>query len=68
MVRHEPLPVLITDGAQLTLVFQNLIGNAIKFRGAEAPEIHISTEATAKEWHLRGEGQRDWDCAGACRR
>ena len=50
VVRHEHLPVLITDGAQLTLVFQNLIGNAIKFRGAEAPAIHISAEATAKEW------------------
>ncbi|HEY3971971.1 MAG TPA: ATP-binding protein [Candidatus Sulfotelmatobacter sp.] len=50
VVKHEQLPVVITDGAQLTQVFQNLIGNAIKFRGAEVPVIEVSAEATAKEW------------------
>jgi signal transduction histidine kinase len=50
VVKHGQLPVLITDGAQLTHVFQNLIGNAIKFHGAEAPVIAVTAEATTKDW------------------
>lgn len=43
-VTFDSLPTLQTDRFQLTLVFQNLIGNAIKFR-AEAPlRIHIGTK------------------------
>ncbi len=40
-VRHDALPVLPVDGSQLALLFQNLIGNAIKFCGDRAPEIDI---------------------------
>src|SRR6202035_5290872 len=36
------LPAVTTDDAQLSQVFQNLIGNAIKYRRAEAPRIHVS--------------------------
>lgn len=39
------LPTVFCDRHQLGQVFQNLIGNAIKFRGAEAPRIDISAEA-----------------------
>ncbi len=31
-------------------LFQNLIGNAIKFRGKEKPRIHIAAEQKGKEW------------------
>ena len=36
------LPVVYADSVQLTQVFQNLIGNALKFRGADLPRVHIS--------------------------
>jgi signal transduction histidine kinase len=38
------LPVLRADSNQMALVFQNLITNAIKFRGKDPPEIIISAE------------------------
>jgi signal transduction histidine kinase len=38
------LPVVMADPLQLTQVFQNLIANAIKFHGAEAPVIRIDAE------------------------
>ena len=41
----------MTDETQLTQVFQNLVGNAIKYRGAELPLVHISATKTAdNEW------------------
>jgi PAS domain S-box-containing protein len=41
-VTADPLPVVAADGGQLEHVFQNLVGNAVKFRGAEAPQVHVS--------------------------
>ncbi len=40
------LPVVMADPLQLTQVFQNLIGNAIKFRGAAPPVIDVSAACT----------------------
>ncbi len=37
----DELPVVIADGVQLAQLFQNLIGNAVKFRGTEAPRIRV---------------------------
>jgi light-regulated signal transduction histidine kinase (bacteriophytochrome) len=42
VVTKDPLPVVATDNAQLTQVFQNLIGNAIEYRGTEVPQVHVS--------------------------
>jgi PAS domain S-box-containing protein len=51
MVDHDPLPAIVTDETQLVQVFQNLIGNAIKYRGAELPHVHISaTREANEEW------------------
>ena len=50
VVQHAQLPVVVADGSQLVQVFQNLIGNAIKFRGSEPPAIRISAEEKGKEW------------------
>ncbi len=47
---YDPLPAIAVDPSQLSRVFQNLIGNAIKFRGEEAPRIHISAERRGEEW------------------
>ena len=43
-ITHDPLPQVISDFVQLGQVFQNLIGNSIKYRGSEPPRIHISAE------------------------
>jgi|GEM_PF-6236678 len=42
VITRDELPVLMADHIQLGQLFQNLIGNAIKFRGENIPEIHIS--------------------------
>jgi PAS domain S-box-containing protein len=42
VVTHDSLPAVTTDDSQLSQVFQNLIGNAIKYRGTEVPRIHVS--------------------------
>ncbi len=52
VITRDPLPKLEGDLALLTQLFQNLIGNAIKFRGAEPPRIHISAEKQGKDWRL----------------
>ena len=51
-VTSGPLPVVNADSAQLTQLFQNLIGNAIKFRRKEPPRVHVSVEKRAKEWEF----------------
>jgi signal transduction histidine kinase len=49
-VNWNGLPVVKADASQLTLVFQNLIANAIKFHGAETPVIQIESEKKDCEW------------------
>jgi PAS domain S-box-containing protein len=50
VITHDPLPTVMVDGSQLAQVFQNLIGNAIKFRGEEPPRIHIAAERKGDGW------------------
>ncbi len=50
VVKYDPLPAVLADGSHLTQVFQNLIGNAIKFRGATQPVIQIRAEMKTREW------------------
>ena len=50
VVTHDPLPTVVADASQLTQLFQNLIGNAIKFRGEDAPRVYIAAEWKAGEW------------------
>jgi light-regulated signal transduction histidine kinase (bacteriophytochrome) len=49
-VTHGPLPTVMADEVQLTQLFQNLIANAIKFRGQALPEIHLSAEKQDTHW------------------
>ena len=50
VITHENLPTVCADGSQLVLVFQNLIANAIKFRRADVPRIHVSAQDKGGEW------------------
>ncbi len=50
-VQVPDLPEVISDEAQMRQVFQNLIGNAIKYRSQErAPIVTVATEKTPTEW------------------
>jgi signal transduction histidine kinase len=50
LITHDPLPTVKADSTQLMAVFQNLIGNAIKFHAEKQPRIHVSAERQGKEW------------------
>jgi signal transduction histidine kinase len=50
IVTYDELPTVIADFSQMSRLFQNLIGNAIKFRGNESPKVHISAERNGNEW------------------
>jgi PAS domain S-box-containing protein len=50
-VTQDKLPTLVADHAQLVQLFQNLVGNALKYRGTEPPHVHVSAKKNrAKEW------------------
>jgi len=49
-VTYDPLPTVMADDVQLGQLFQNLIGNAIKFRSEEPPHIHVSAERNQDKW------------------
>jgi light-regulated signal transduction histidine kinase (bacteriophytochrome) len=42
LVTHDPLPAVMADEIQLVQLFQNLVGNAIKYQGKNVPKIHVS--------------------------
>ena len=46
VVTHDPLPAVLADPTQLMQLFQNLVGNAIKFRGEQPSRVHISARPT----------------------
>jgi PAS domain S-box-containing protein len=50
VVTHDKLPVVHADATQLTQLFQNLVGNAIKFRGQQPLRIHVAVRWSANEW------------------
>jgi signal transduction histidine kinase len=45
-----PLPTVWADPTQLTQVFQNLIGNAVKFCRGRRPLVHVSARPRGREW------------------
>ncbi|HEV2392186.1 MAG TPA: ATP-binding protein [Verrucomicrobiae bacterium] len=49
-IEREPLPSLVVDPSRITQLFQNLIGNAIKFRSERPPQIQIGAERRENGW------------------
>jgi PAS domain S-box-containing protein len=50
-ITHDPMPTIEVDRGQMLRLFQNLIGNALKYRKPdEAPQIHITAEQVNREW------------------
>ncbi|MFD4127335.1 ATP-binding protein [Streptomyces globisporus] len=51
--RPEELPELVGDATALTMVWQNLVGNAVKFRHPDRPpRITVDCEREDENWHL----------------
>jgi PAS domain S-box-containing protein len=51
VITHDLLPAITMDETQLVQLFQNLVGNAIKYRTAEVPRVHVSvTKNGRSEW------------------
>ncbi len=50
VLTQDELPIIRADPSQLGQLFQNLIGNSIKFRGEARPRIHIGAERGSDEW------------------
>ena len=51
-VTWDSLPTVEADEVQLAQLFQNLMGNALKFRGGAVPRIHVSAAQEAGEWRF----------------
>jgi light-regulated signal transduction histidine kinase (bacteriophytochrome) len=49
-ITHDPLPKIKGDEQIIVQLFQNLIGNAIKYRSERQPEIHIGAKRENSHW------------------
>jgi PAS domain S-box-containing protein len=52
LVTHDPLPEVMADETQLIQLFQNLVGNAIKYQNHETPKIHIGASNGGKQYRF----------------
>lgn len=50
VITYDELPGITADKSQFVRLFQNLIGNAIKYRGERTPEIHIGVKQRQNEY------------------
>jgi PAS domain S-box-containing protein len=51
-VTHDTLPAVSGDEGQLTQLFQNLIGNAVKFHGPDPATVHIGARRVGEGWQF----------------
>ena len=52
VVTHDPLPSIVGDTTQMTQLFQNLVGNAIKFCNRTPPHVHVGAERRGNTWQF----------------
>jgi PAS domain S-box-containing protein len=50
LVDHDEFPTVLGDSLQLVQLFQNLVGNAIKFHSEAPPRVHVSVERKDSQW------------------
>jgi PAS domain S-box-containing protein len=51
-ITYDPMPHLKVDATQLAQVFQNLIGNSLKFRSGQPPQVHIGAKRLDGGWQF----------------
>ena len=51
-IEISPLPEVVADKTQMLQVFQNLIGNAVKYHGSEEPVIVVTATERGDEWEV----------------
>ena len=51
-VTHDPLPTISADAVQLLQLFQNLVGNALKFCADHPPVVHVGCARENDHWHF----------------
>jgi PAS domain S-box-containing protein len=51
-ITHDPLPTLEADPIKMSQLLQNLVANAVKFRGKAAPRVHVEARRTGGEWEI----------------
>jgi light-regulated signal transduction histidine kinase (bacteriophytochrome) len=50
VVTYKPMPSLSADSPSMVVVLENLILNAIEFRGKEPPRVHVSARRESGDW------------------
>ncbi len=51
-ITSDDLPTVVGEGNLLTTVFQNLVGNAVKFHGEAAPRVHVGVHRQGEYWEF----------------
>jgi signal transduction histidine kinase len=51
-VTHDALPEVVAEPTQLGQLFQNLVGNAIKYRADAPPAVHVSADRVDDSWRF----------------
>jgi chemotaxis family two-component system sensor kinase Cph1 len=52
VITYDPLPTVMADASQLRQLFQNLLGNALKFHSDRPPHVHIGSSQETDHWLL----------------